>query len=531
VIELLTLPVQWPPLKMGWWDTVGGGAVVNSTSDSTYLRATQPPWQEDWHWSTWFGSGGIHQFLAHVPSARSGSAAVLRVRIRARARIEQGTYFEPTHMRGRLFWQARLGDDVKWSGKSMTTTFDGHPSYGWHDIVTPWMNTDPRGRPWTFRNLRRTRFLMGRTGTYGRMWVSRMWFEVEVPVPRPNVPDMDLTGPVGPIRTTSRPDVTWSQSGEFTQAAWEVEVHEGAVSARRADTLVAASGRNSDTRDRWTIGSTLDPQGVYTVFGRVARDWGGELLWSSWESHQFEMAIDPPDPVTLTVEPQLHELAALVTWPLADVGGFGLDPFGIAPFGGVFARLEIQSADTPQGPWVDRTELNALEGQWLDRFVPFNEPRFYRARTLRELEDSEIASVPSEPAEATLEVDAPSTAAITDAWTGEMLLVQLRGKPLTPSLQSRMQIMAAADLDVTVAQGQPPSEHYEGQFQVTPEDFDRMRQMLRNPGVLVWRDAYRYRHPFVWSSDMAMDPLVARSNTPHIVDFRMTVVPWPERLH
>jgi len=529
--EMRTMTVAWPPVKMGWWTTVGSGAVVNQEGDSSYLRAWQPPWQEDWHWSTWFGSGGIHEFQANVTGGSSRDP-ILRVRIRARARIEAGTYFEPSHMRGRLFWQSRLGDQVQWSGKSVDTTFDGEPNYAWHDIETPWMTRDPQGRPWTFRSLRRSRFLMGRTHTYGRMWVSRVWFEVEVPVPAPpDKPDMELTGPVGPIRHTSRPDVTWAQSGDFTQAGWEVEVHQGQRSSRALHTLVTGSGGHSDSRNRWTIDTRLAPQGIYTVFGRVARDWGGQLLWSDWESRSFDMDIAPPAPIPIVAEADNDRLETFVRWSSAEVGGFGLGPFGLTPFGGAAGQVVIESADNVDGPWIERAMVDVREEVWVDRFAPFNIDRWFRSRTIRESEWGDLASVPSDPVSARIEVDAPGTAAMTCCTSERAVLVQLRGKPLVPSLQNRMRTMGAADLGTMVAQGQPPLEHYEATFRVDPDEFDVLRRMLANPSVIVWRDAFRYRFPFVWSADVTLDPLVGVAHTPHMVTVRMTAVPWPEGVH
>jgi len=513
----------FPPEQFGRWDPSSSGDILADESDGTWLTATPEPGSDPPRWSA--GDSRSYQAFPIVPDD-DPATAILAVRTVFRAR------FDDPEDEG-FIWHGNL------LSTGMTERVTVEPGSDWQQVATRWRRTQPNGRPWTPSRLRGYLNYLGRTVNTGPMLISQAWLEVE----KAATPAPEVTGPVSPVSGTSSPDVRWKVEDGVEQAGYQIEVFAGQRSARPSSGAVASSGARQGSSTRWKVDGSLDPGEVYTAFVRVARPWGFALLWSPWASRVFDVEQVPtspsppddlsvvpvtPDPVDPSVSP--GEFSLRVTWPTLFDGAFGVDPFGLAPFGGGSSMVTVESADDPDGPWVRRGTFGSGTSDFRDRFVGFDAERWYRLRAALEVGDELVTSAASHPVPGVLSPPV-FTAAITSVDTNRSVEVLLRDLPLTPTLGSRMEVMAAADMEVSTAQGQPPVPGFEGRLFVRPDEYDDLRELLRDGGTLVWRDNYRYRFPFVWSSDLDLVPTIGRADTPHEVDAQMTVVDWPQGVH
>lgn len=562
---IVSYSLKYPPDQFGRWEEVGGTDVLNEPTDSSYLLAVAPSYKP-WYWSA--GVSRSYHAWPDVPD-EALDAPLLRVRRRIRARMLEGND-------DGYVW---LGDSYS-GGMCYRLRVEGNE---WQELQTPWEKVRPDKQSWTRRRLSRYLQFLGRTSCDGPILVSQMWFDVEIgTTPAPLV-----TGPDTEVEGTSYPTIRWQNEDSFDQAGWQVEVYRGQLDKRpSADPVDDAGsswtgrkhkkrhhhhhrGRGHHHHDhyrwdwykreyasslRWGLTEPLDPGQLYTAFVRVARPWGQQLLWSDWVPRTWTMATvedSPDEPTPPVVEPSPDEpyvppdivvsptdpavqpgtYSLVVTWPELQDTAFGLGPFGLSPFGGGSQFLEVESADDEDGPWVVRGQFPASDGEYRDRYVPFHERRWYRLRAGLDYESTELIwSRPSEPVSGILE-PAGLTATITSVTTGEVVRVELRGKPLEPRFVSRMQVMAAADLGVSTAQGQPAVPRYVGRIWCPPGQYDALRTLANDAGVLVWRDTFRDRFPFVWASDISMEPVNGLQSTPYVLPVEMAVVPWPEGVH
>jgi len=514
---------RFPPEQYGRWDPSASGDILADESNGTWLTATPEPGSDPPRWSA--GDSRSYQAFPDVPAVDPDSS-ILAVRTVFVARFD-----DPDD--DGFIWHGNL-----LSG-GMTERVTVEAGGEWQTVATRWRRTQPNGQPWNPTRLRRYLNYLGRTVNTGPMLIAQAWLEVE----QAATPKPDITGPVSPVSGTSSPDVTWKADDEFEQAGYEIEVYPGQRSSRPSSGAVASSGVRKGSSTRWTVDGSLDPGEVYTAFVRVARPWGFALLWSRWARRVFDVEQVPtspappddltvvpvtPDPVDPSVSP--GEFSLRVSWPTLFDGAFGVDPFGLAPFGGGSSMVTVESADDPEGPWVRRGTFGAGESDFRDRFVGFDAERWYRLRSALEVGPEIVTSAPSHPVPGVLSPPV-FTAAITSVDTNRSVEVFLRDLPLAPTLTSRMEVMPAADMELSTAQGQAPVPGYEGRLFVRPDEFDDLLELLTDAGVLVWRDNYRYRFPFVWSSDLDLRPNLGRVDTSHTVDVEMTVVDWPEGVH
>lgn len=559
---IVSYGLKYPPDQLGRWEEVGGTDVLNGPTDATYLEAVAPSYKP-WYWSA--GVSRSYQAWPDVPEGDL-DAPLLRVRRRIRARMVDGGD-------DGYIW---LGDSYS-GGMCYRLRVDGNT---WQELSTPWETVRPDKQSWTRRRLSNYLQYVGRTSCDGPMRISQMWFDVEIgTTPAPTVvgPDTEVVG-------TSYPTVRWENEDSFDQAGWQVEVYEGQLEKRPSvdpvdDAGSAWEGRKHKSHRyyrhyghhhhywrwdwykreyasslRWGLTEALDPGLLYTAFVRVARPWGQQLLWSPWVPRTWTMATvddspDDPDPPVVNPDPDdpyvppdivvdptdpavtVGTYSLVVTWPNLQDTAFGLGPFGMSPFGGGSQFLEVESGDAEDGPWVRRGQFAASDGEYRDRFVPFGQRRWYRLRAGLDYEETELIwSAVSAPVSGILEMSEP-TATITSVATNQVVRVSLRGLPLRPTFVNRMRTMAAADLDVSTAQGQPAVPRYDGTVWCPSDQYDEVRTIANDAGTLVWRDNYRYVFPFVWSSNISMEPVMGKQNTPYEMPVEMTVVPWPEGIH
>jgi len=573
VTTVNSLQLRYPPEQVGLWEEVGGDGAINNPSDGAYLRAvfggpdsnkvssSGPSWSagEADAYHAW----PVVPFDPLIPDSVANTERILRVRIRIRARMAN------PGERGYLWAGNRLNG-------GMTTRIGPVEGTEWTEYSGPWRD-NINTHSWREDRLRAFLVYLGRTRNTGEMRVSRVWIDVE----RASTPAPIVTGPPSQVTGTSRPDVTWKTDGTFRQAGWQVQVFPGTRSSLPSSGAVAEGGSvyrgrplhkgmppgravglhrklEAASAVRWTIDRTLDPAATYTVFVRVARQWGNQPLWSRWVSRTFSTAMQesaPPPPAPPVVEPPADPepvepqpfdpdnvdleapapdvtasaFALTVRWP-SQLFGFGQASFGLAPFGGGTSLIDVESSDNEDGPWIDRGRFVGGADRFVDPFVAFGADRWYRLRSGVIIGDHTIMSAPSAPVDGRMG-RRDFTATITSVDTNRSVRVHLRGLPLTPTWANRMTVMPAADLGASTAQGQPAVPGYEGRLWIRHEQFAELQEMLTDAGTLVWRDTYRYRFPFVWTGDMRVRPVIGKNDTAHVVDVTMTRVPWPEGVH
>lgn len=135
-------------------------------------------------------------------------------------------------------------------------------------------------------------------------------YEAYVDVTYVALPVPNVTAPTDPVTTTNRPVVIWSNTLDTDggpQTRYEVRVFTAAqygAGGFDPDTSSAIdeSGIVSSAATTWQ-GADLLPDDTYRAYVRVAQTVNGVLHWSDWDFIQFDVTVELPAVLSITVTP------------------------------------------------------------------------------------------------------------------------------------------------------------------------------------------------------------------------------------
>lgn len=306
-----------------WTKTPSGGTVhgiLSDNSDSTYLSITsrcQLPGQ--------FAVFDIENVT--LPTGAKIFSVGIRVRALQAVPPGGGSFiYNIIHFFGQ-FVEEVVEDAITGSISRLFATLFGFPcpkqppgagSPAWETVQLAYNTEKPSGGEWTVDILNALTWKLGRSDSSGSL--SKV-AEFYVDIDYNERPVVDVTGPVGPITTTTRPVVKWDYTdpeGDL-QSAFRVKIFNAAqygAGGFNVDTSVpyVDSGWVASGESQWLVSQDL-PDDSYRAYVQVKQVWKGLGDHTSvWDYFAFTQNVPGPPAPVITATPNNN-----VNWVQVDL--------------------------------------------------------------------------------------------------------------------------------------------------------------------------------------------------------------------
>ena len=339
-------------------------AALADNSDASYIRKA--------------ASGTASVILNHG-SVSISSAQIVR-QVRVRARCAGGT----TDTKANLYLGTRVEAVNYFTG---AVPLRGNAAIG--EIAGPWQALAPDGQSWDQDRITAAR---AQWTDYRDNAARAYLYEVYIDVDLATQPSTDATAPLGTLRDTSLPDVSWTYTdseGEaqayyrarvYAPSAYLVGGFDPEIGVPVWDSGVVASVDTTATVGEFLANST------YRVYVKTAKTVNGSPFWSAWDFSEFTVNLDKPPMPSIEVAYNAGEGAVVCTVTGWDAVGYDSQTF------------DVERSDDQGSSWLAVRNGSGLipSGTYTALVKDYEAPRgvsvLYRARAVGSVAGNEVAS-------------------------------------------------------------------------------------------------------------------------------------------